>query len=478
TRTVPSTHPTMSIEYIDEVIYHEPIDFTHNLRLVVARIDRPEWVVKCDYRSLFVSLRDPPSPIILKKEKKSLVKSLKEKVSRHKQVADRPTLQDFCLSPYSVHVSAHRGNRGKVEELGQWSFSGQLAPGHTFHIRTDGILESFHDGAPSDVVLTVRVRSKRSLRLENLNTAQTVLDIGENCYEFVSKEILALSSPFFNAFFYGGFMESGMSGPIKMRPLLGENPRDYEEGMSLLLGYVHHGDLDRVNAFNVHHMLNMAERYRVNGINRKIEKYLIQYCEENPSTANWEAAIIAADEFQLNIVSDKVIPMYRKPEQVWELQSRLKGKMTMKLAEMLFSILKLRVNDATLVRTCHLYFQFHEGNVIVQLNRARLPKTISRLVDHFSGVKYDAPHFYWNDKNRLISAEPAPNSLWNGEDASKKTVPDDSWALVLKKGSDHRSRLMLAKDRPDGVYLGFVVTRASLLRGERCLATGLHKFEV
>ncbi|GMS99656.1 hypothetical protein PENTCL1PPCAC_21831, partial [Pristionchus entomophagus] len=448
TRTVLSL-PSSKMTVDNTIIFDKKIDPRQRLR-IKAICDKNNWVIEAIPRGTSVS---------------GIVLSAR---------AANPG-----PAPYQLNVEALRIDcAGRLEHIGSWWFSDELKPGGSFHVRTDAMLEymSVDDHQKYRYELWVLVWPKRNLRLENLNTAGTaVLAIGDSVYELVSKEILALHSDYFYAFYYGGFAESVSTTECKVKPLVKEDPHDFELAMAMLLCFTHYRKrLSNVTSRDARLLLAVFERFQFNpAFAKHIDEHLVKYCRSTKDFYEWDAALLAADKYNLPETRRHVLPLYKTHHDLGELVNRTRGNHSASLMLSIFDAYRNASLESNYRRCSYAYFSFAAGRVIVQLNRVGLPKTSAVMVDEFS----DQPRFYWDSKQRLVSVEKSSRRLFCGEAADKSTIPDGTWALInriLKDGPHY----ILTKSRPEGNYLGFVVAGDHLLlKGDRCIATGMHQID-
>ncbi|GMT26983.1 hypothetical protein PFISCL1PPCAC_18280, partial [Pristionchus fissidentatus] len=510
------TIPTMSAEYIETVVVKATAP--HDLG-ITSFVDQPHWQLNVErhgtdahVQALILSIKEPQPAI--RKESKSFSEkgkefleklsiSSKSKGSRFVKVVNEAVERSRSIDtfeepvypvPYLVHISAKRtikpvsgmkdsrfyslpasptGN--ETVEFGVWAFSGELRnPGDKFRVRVDAIVELMKEEglAPHNYLLTVRVRTRRNLRIENLNTALTDVYLHSNKFERVSKEIMSLLSKQFDDVFYHRHDH-------RFGPNPGEDMKKFDEMMRLLIEFINAGKMDGFHFGNVAYLFELVKRFQFAGIYSRLGRVLMHVVSDPYLTrAQMDVVLQLADAHGLREATAYIIKDYRTFENTYGLYDRFKdSKISRGLLNQVFQrLLDLHERDVY-SSACHLYFRTEAGDAIVQLNRAQLPKMVTQLIAFFAVPSRTGPLFHWDNKNQLFSPNRAAEELWTKEEAGKDSVPDGAWALILRREGEDRYRLLMVKERPTAhtIYVGHVVQGADLIdSGESVTKTGVH----
>ncbi|GMT26777.1 hypothetical protein PFISCL1PPCAC_18074, partial [Pristionchus fissidentatus] len=518
--------PTMSADYIEKMVAE---DKTDNL-IVTSFVDKPHWQIDFErykecrqFKALIFSIKEPA----IQKENKTYRQWVAEKFSVSKEKREKKGMQasmkEDCVedmekhplfpAPYLIHISAERklktkgpvrgpmdkrfynnpdASTGELQTAcGVWAFSGLLKqPGDTFRVRVDAIYESMKEKGmrPHEFTLTVRVRSKRNLKIEHLNTASYPLKVCGDKYELVSKEIMGL----FSRQFYDNFcrgcecMRKRHSRPWNMEPRKTENPVAFEEALILLLEMLHSGKVDRINVKNIGKLYKIAMRFGFQGIYSRLERHLIDICWETTLRDKLNTALLTADDNEMKEATDFLLTKYNTFEDLSNLYTSVKdAKISKYLLDQLFQVLREAQQQATVNSASHLYFRCDEHRkLIIQLNRTVLPKMVDLVIKDFYllSLHYNSRHgpkYDWHG-GALHSYTLADDRFFTGEEAGKESVPPaGTWAFILRKEKNGRSHFCLTKDRPteNTIYIGYGVKgRNNVKRGDIVKKAGVHYF--
>lgn len=127
---------------------------------------------------------------------------------------------------------------------------------------------------------------------------------------YVSKEYLATISPFFNALFYSNFKESEQA-EIELKDILFEEFHD-------LLSVLHFRE-GNVTDRNLHHLLELGDRFQMERVLRKVEKYLMG----GKSRIGAPEILILSDKYRLLQAKEKCLSRMETKQQIEEVRNSM-----------------------------------------------------------------------------------------------------------------------------------------------------------